>query len=153
MTCPRCGSEKVHALKHMEWHWQCKQCSDNAYHFSLLVGTIFENTNKPLREWFRVIHLMLTSKKGISSLQVCRYMGFDSYKTAWLMCSEIRVALGNVEFKELVGYVEVDETYVGGRPRTSIKARAGAGISEARAERASSLSSVLCNGKGMSSLA
>jgi hypothetical protein len=40
------------------------------YRFSHITGTIFENTNKPLREWFRVIHLMLTSKKGISALQV-----------------------------------------------------------------------------------
>ena len=127
VTCPRCGSEKVHELHHMEWHWQCKQCGDNAYRFSLLVGTIFENTNKPLREWFRVIHLMLTSKKGISSLQVCRYMGFGSYKTAWLMCSKIRVALGNVEFKKLVGYVEMDETYVGGKAKNKHRGKGGRG--------------------------
>ena len=52
------------------------------YRFSDLAGTIFENTNKPLREWFRVIHMMLTSKKGVSALQVHRIMGFGSYKTA-----------------------------------------------------------------------
>ena len=46
----------------------------------------------------------------MSALQICRYMGFGSYKTAWLMCHKIRVALGNVEFRKLVGYVEVDET-------------------------------------------
>ena len=116
--CPRCRNTNVydHPKAH---HWHCYQCSPGGvgYRFSVLVGTIFENTNKPLRQWFRVTHLMLTSKKGISALQVCRYMGFGSYKTAWLMCNKIRVALGNVEFKKLVGYVEVDETFVGGKAK------------------------------------
>ena len=56
----------------------------------VIAGTIFENTNKPLRDWFRVIHLMLTSKKGISALQIHRVMGFGSYKTAWYMCHRVR---------------------------------------------------------------
>ena len=42
------------------------------YRFSVMVGTIFENTNKPLRDWFNVTHLMLTSKKGMSALQIMR---------------------------------------------------------------------------------
>lgn len=128
VRCPRCENENVHAHT-KEYHWQCYKCSPGnvGYRFSVLVGTIFENTNKPLREWFRVIHLMLTSKKGISSLQVCRYMGFGSYKTAWLMCNKIRVALGNVEFKKLVGYVEVDETYVGGKAKNKHKGKGGRG--------------------------
>ena len=154
VECPRCQNTNVHAYP-KDFHWQCYEYSlrNVAYRFSVLVGTIFENTNKPLREWFRVIHLMLTSKKGMSALQICRYMGFGSYKTAWLMCHKIRVALGNVEFRKLVGYVEVDETYVGGRRRTSTKAKEDEGISEARAERGSSLSSARCNRKATSSLA
>jgi len=126
--CPRCGNANVH--EHTKaFHWQCYQCSPGnvGYRFSVLVGTIFENKNKPMREWFRVIHLMLTRKKGISSLQVCRYMGFGSYKTAWLMCNKIRVALGNVEFKKLVGYVEVDETFVGGKAKNKHKGKGGRG--------------------------
>lgn len=71
--------------------------------------------NKPLRDWFRVTHLMLTSKKRISALQIHRLMEFGSYHTAHLMCSKIRVAPGNVEFKQFIGYVEVDETYIGGK--------------------------------------
>ena len=63
------------------------------YRFSILVGTIFENTNKPLRDWFKVAHLMLTSKKGMSARQLYRYMGFGSVKTAWLMAHKIRLAL------------------------------------------------------------
>lgn len=128
IRCPRCGNDNVHEHT-KDYHWQCYECSPGSvgYRFSVLVGTIFENTNKPLRVWFRVIHLMLTSKKGISSLQVCRYMGFGSYKTAWLMCNKIRVALGNVEFKKLVGYVEIDETYVGGKAKNKHKGKGGRG--------------------------
>src|SRR5205823_14297580 len=95
------------------WHWQCHQCAPDGYRFSLLVGTIFENTNKPLRDWFRVVHLMLTSKKGMSALQIMRYMGFGSYKTAWGMCHKVRVALMQ-DIDQLGGIVEVDETFVGG---------------------------------------
>ena len=56
---------------------------------------------------------MLVSKKGMSALQIFRYMGFGSYKTAWLMCHKVRVALIE-DVKKLGGIVEVDETYVGG---------------------------------------
>jgi transposase-like protein len=128
VRCPRCGAEAhVHGTK--PHHWNCYKCSpDNVgYRFSVLVGTIFENTNKPLRDWFRVMHLMLTSKKGISSLQVMRYMGFGSYNTALLMCNKIRAALGNIEFKKLIGYVEVDETFVGGKAKNKHKGKGGRG--------------------------
>ncbi len=127
VRCPRCGFEAT-ALTTKEWHWQCYNCApESSYRFSVLVDTIFENTNKPLRDWFRVMHLMLTSKKGMSALQVFRYMGFGSYKTAWMMCSKIRVALGKTEFKQLVGYVEVDETFVGGKAKNKHKGKGGRG--------------------------
>lgn len=125
--CPRCGLDvKPHGT--MPYHWQCSNCApETTYRFSVLVDTIFENTNKPLRDWFKVMHLMLTSKKGMSALQIFRYMGFGSYKTAWLMCSKIRFALGNTEFKQLIGYVEVDETYVGGKAKNKHKGKGGRG--------------------------
>src|ERR1700704_4019436 len=129
VICPRCGNPDIKPHGTRKWNWLCNACSpsETNYRFTHISGTIFENTNKPLRVWFRVIHLMLTSKKGISSLQVCRYMGFGSYKTAWLMCNKIRVALGNVEFKKLVGYVEVDETYIGGKAKNKHKGKGGRG--------------------------
>jgi hypothetical protein len=100
----------------MKWKWECPDCREGgAYRFSHLVGTIFENTNVDLRKWFRVIHLMLTSKKGISARQVHRYMGFGSYSTAWYMCHRIRAALQDKEFLKLMGIVEVDETWIGGK--------------------------------------
>jgi transposase-like protein len=129
VKCPRCGNENVHEHGQMPFHWQCYVCSPGnvGYRFSVLVGTIFENTNKDLREWFRVIHLMLTSKKGMSALQIQRYMGFGSYKTAWLMCHKVRTALGSVEFRKLLGYVEVDETYIGGKAKNKHKGPGGRG--------------------------
>src|ERR1700736_4048440 len=119
VTCPRCGNVKVFPVKTMTFKWQCYECETikgGGYRFSHIAGTIFENTNKPLREWFKVVHLMLTSKKGISALQIQRMMGFGSYGTAHSMCHKIRAALIEPEVK-LGGIVEVDETYVGGSNR------------------------------------
>jgi transposase-like protein len=116
--CPRCGNVDVYAVTNRPFHWQCTKCAEKGgYRFSVLVGTIFENTNKPLRDWFKVIHLMLTSKKGISSLQVMRYMGFGSYKTALYMCNRIRAGLSEHRPDKLGGVVEVDETYIGGKDK------------------------------------
>ena len=117
VRCPRCGAIHPHKLPNRPWSWQCYQCApDTSYRFSHIAGTIFENTNKPLRDWFKVAHLMLTSKKGMSALQIMRYMGFGSYKTAWLMCHKIRTALVE-DIKQLGGIVEMDETYVGGKDK------------------------------------
>jgi transposase-like protein len=115
--CPRCGVEANNPMKTMPNKWQCYACNKSGYRFSHLTGTVFENTNKPLREWFRVVHLMLTSKKGISALQIHRMMGFGSYETAWSMCHRIRGALANEDFNKLMGIVEVDETFIGGKAK------------------------------------
>lgn len=114
VRCPRCDNAKVYELKARPFHWQCQQCSPAGYRFSVIAGTIFENTNKPLRDWFRVVHLMLAGKKGTPALQIQRMMGFGSYETAHSMCHKIRAALIEPEAK-LGGIVEVDETYVGGK--------------------------------------
>ncbi|MFZ3353478.1 MAG: IS1595 family transposase [Xanthobacteraceae bacterium] len=115
VVCPRCGNTKVYALA-SGYHWQCEACAKDGYRFSHLTGTIFENTNKSLRDWFKVTHLILTSKKGMSARQLGRYMGFGSVKTAWLMGHKIRSALIEPETK-LGGIVEVDETFVGGKAK------------------------------------
>jgi len=118
VRCPRCDSRNIYALRTMAFKWECPDCRmGGAYRFSHIAGTIFENTNKSLREWFRVIHLMLTSKKGISALQIQRMMGFGSYKTAHYMCHRIRAGLMNESFQQLMGIVEVDETFVGGKAK------------------------------------
>ena len=114
--CPRCGNAKPNdASGYKPFHWQCVECSEGGpYRFSALVGTIFENTKKPLRDWFRVAHFMFASKKGMSALQIQRMMGFGSYETAHSMCHKIRAALIQPEIK-LGGIVEMDETWVGGK--------------------------------------
>ena len=127
--CPRCGNPKVYDLASCKWHWQCTQCApggSTGYRFSILVNTIFENTNKPLRDWFRVVHMMLTSKKGVSALQVKRVMGFGSYETAWSMCHKVRTALIE-DVERLGGIVEVDETFVGGLAKNRHKEKRGGG--------------------------
>ena len=119
VRCPRCGNTAVYDLPSRKWHWQCTKCApggSTGYRFSHTVGTIFENTNKPLKDWFRVIHLMLVSKKGMSALQIYRFLGFGSYKTAWTMCHKIRTALIE-DIGQLAGVVEVDETFVGGKAK------------------------------------
>ena len=128
VACPRCGNADVHPVSTMPWHWQCYQCAPGSgYRFSHLVGTVFENTNKPLRDWYRVIHMMLTSKKGVSALQVHRVMGTGSYRTAWYMCHRIRAGMQDQEFCKLVGIVEVDETFIGGKAGNRHKNKRGKG--------------------------
>lgn len=118
VTCPRCNSSKVYELKKRPFHWICKakDCGGpNGYRFSVIAKTIFENTNYPLTTWFQVIYLMMQSKKGISALQIHRQIGSGDYRTAWYMCHRIRAAMQSGTFEKLMGEVEVDETYIGGK--------------------------------------
>ena len=120
VKCPRCGAENPYELPSRPFHWQCTECApggSTGYRFSVTVGTVFENTNVGLRMWFRVIHTMLTSKKGVSAHQIYRTMGFGSYRTAWHMCHRIRAGLADKNFRKLMGIVEVDETFVGGKAK------------------------------------
>jgi hypothetical protein len=119
IQCPRCKSAKVYALKAPRlFHWVCKNkgCGGrNGYRFSVITKTIFENTNYPLQTWLQVIYLMTQSKKGISALQIHRQIGSGDYRTAWYICHRIRAAMKDTNFPKLMGEVEVDETYTGGK--------------------------------------
>jgi transposase-like protein len=124
VRCPRCNRlEKVYAINAKPFHWRCRNddCGGrNSYKFSVTTHTIFQDTKIPLKLWFKVAFLILTSKKGISALQVHRVMfGEDSgsdYRTSWFMCMRWRAAMKG-DVLPLEGEVEVDETFIGGKER------------------------------------
>jgi hypothetical protein len=139
-SCPRCNrKEKVYALKARPFHWVCKNedCGKRqGFRFSVISGTIFENTKKPLNLWFKIGYLMLTSKKGISALQIHRVIfGENSthdYHTSWYICMRWRAAMAGDMYRPLSGEVEVDETYIGGKDRNRHKGKKSAQVRAAR---------------------
>jgi len=113
--CPRCNNDKLYESTARPWHWQCMKCGPkprSRYRFALTTGTIFEQSKKPLLMWFKVLRLMVTRKKGISALQVHRMRGTGSVQTAWYMWMSLRAGMKDPEFRQLMGIVEVDETYL-----------------------------------------
>jgi transposase-like protein len=127
VICPRCENVKVYELKKRPFHWTCANpdCHDlkkpkpdkknTGYRFSVLTGSIFENTKFPLRTWFQVAYLICQAKKGISALQIHRMIGTGDYRTAWYMVHRLRAAMENETFMKLAGEVEADETLIGGK--------------------------------------
>jgi transposase-like protein len=111
VTCLNCGSEKVR-YEETNHRYHCNNCSDK---FSIINGTIFESTRYPLVDWFKVITLMLNTKTGISARDIMRNMDC-SYKTAWYIAMRVRCAMIDTCI-ELQNIVEMDESYVGGKPR------------------------------------
>jgi len=110
--CPYCNKSEHIADRKNEYRYQCNNCG-NA--FSVLIGTIFENTNMPLPIWFQLIYLMINSKMGVSSMELSRELGVMQ-STAWFNAMKVRCAmLDQADFLE--GIVEMDETYLGGKPR------------------------------------
>lgn len=113
-VCPHCGSLRVYQRTGQNKVFDCIDCHKS---FSPFTGTIFEHSSTDLRKWMYAIHLVLNGKKGISGMQLQRETGV-TYKTAWRMLQQIRKAMGNAEQKEFFDtIVEIDETYVGGKPR------------------------------------
>jgi transposase-like protein len=116
--CPYCQGDKtcVHASKDKKLpRWQCQDCHRA---FSVTVGTIFHHSHLPLQTWFLAIALMLNAKKGVSNAQLARDLSLP-YKTAWSLALRIRSAmLTDPEQNRMFhGIVEMDETYIGGKPR------------------------------------
>lgn len=124
VRCPRCSNPRVYALPSGH-HWQCHKCTPRGgYRFSHLVGTIFEDTNKPLKDWFHVVHKIVTRKTGVSAMQIQSELGFGSFVAAWNMCQRVRTALMKRAVDKLGGIVEFDETRVG-KPITKRRGSGG----------------------------
>ena len=90
------------------------QCGDCGHQTSVTAGTIFQDTRKPLSQWFRVIWWVTSQKNGASALGLQRAVGLGSYKTAWTWLHKLRRAMVRPGRERLHGSVEIDETHVGG---------------------------------------
>jgi len=108
-VCPACGELK----RIYERASGAKRCNACLCTFSVRTGTIFEKSNLPLNKWLYAMYLLITSRKGVSSVQLHAEIGVTQ-KTAWFMLQRLREACGNDPTK-LAGIVEIDETYIGGK--------------------------------------
>ena len=119
-VCTHCGSKDCFVLagkRKRAGLYHCRECRGQ---FTVTVGTVMVDSHLPLSTWAKALHLMATSKKGVSALFLMRNLGLGSYRTAWHLAHRIREAMkGPIEADTtpLEGIVEVDETYVGGKFR------------------------------------
>ena len=115
-TCPHCGAtDRFYTLKGKSTKPGVRKCGHCLKLFTVTVGTVFESSHVPLNKWLQAIHLLCSSKKGISSHQLHRILEV-TYKTAWFMTHRIREAMREGElapFGTDGGVVEVDETFIG----------------------------------------
>ncbi len=117
--CPRCEAKDVYQLRgrdgkrNKRFLWVCRDCGDQ---FTVRINTVFEDSRIPLRHWCYAFWAACASKKGVSALQIKRQTGL-SYKSALFLMHRIRYAMTPPRSPRLDGTVEVDETYVGGKPR------------------------------------
>jgi transposase-like protein len=114
VRCPNCGREDVSYVAARRV-WQCKSRHAKSQ-FSIKVGTIFEDSPIGLSSWLMAMWMVANCKNGVSSWEIHRTLGVTQ-KTAWFMLHRIRLALGVETSRKLEGGpIEVDETYVGGKP-------------------------------------
>src|SRR5437660_3902469 len=115
VTCPGCGSDKA-SFNAQRRTWKC-----GSHHpkreFSVKVGTIYEDSPKPLDKWLTATWMLTNCKNGVSSYEIARDVKVTQ-KSAWFMLHRIRLALQDDFFgSKLGGEVEVDETFIGGKAR------------------------------------
>jgi transposase-like protein len=107
--CPKCGGEKAWATK--RGLFCCALCN---FQTSVITGTIFQDTKKPLRIWFWAIWNLVSQKYGANAKGLQRVLDFGCYETAWTLLHKLRCAMVRPGRDRLSGTVQVDETYVGG---------------------------------------
>ncbi len=106
--CPVCGSnENITARR--DGYYRCNSCKED---FTVRTGTIFERSHVPLHKWIYSMYLLVTARKGISSLQLSKEIGITQ-KSAWFVLHRLREACGN-KLEKLQGIVEIDESFFGG---------------------------------------
>lgn len=110
--CPYCNKIEHISARANEFRYQCNNCGNS---FSVLIDTIFEDTNMPLPIWFQLVAIIMNSKMGISSMEISRNLGITQ-KTAWFNAMKVRCAMLD-DFDMLEGICEMDEAYLGGKPR------------------------------------
>jgi transposase-like protein len=109
--CPVCGlGERITARA--GGYYRCNQCKED---FTVRTGTIFERSHVPLHKWIYAMYLLVTARKGISSMQLAKEIGITQ-KSAWFVLGRLREACGN-DLTALRGIVEIDECYIGGREK------------------------------------
>ena len=108
-VCPKCMHDKAWLRgNHL---YECEKCKHGT---SVTAGTIFQDTRKPLKDWFVAIWWITTQKYGASAEGLRQILGLKSYETAWTWLHKIRTAMVVPNRSKLSGTVEVDETYIGG---------------------------------------
>jgi transposase-like protein len=108
-ACPKCKAT-VRITKRKDGFYTCNAC---VFKFTIRTGTIFERSHVPLHKWLYSMYLLVTSRKGISSLQLAKEIGITQ-KSAWFVLQRLREACGQ-DKALLKGIVEIDEVYLGGK--------------------------------------
>lgn len=115
-VCPHCGvinaADKIKGKSARHGLYRCHECVKQ---FTATIGTVYERSHIPMHKWLLATHLLCASKKGMSSHQLYRSLGFGSYRTAWFMAHRIREAMRPTDLTPMGsgGVVEVDETIIG----------------------------------------
>lgn len=111
-VCPKCKSK---SNKYWITEQKLIHCSPCGHQASITSGTIFHGTRKPLLLWFHIMWWVVAQKTGASANNLMDFMGFGSYETAWSWLQKLRRAMVRQKRDKLIGEVEVDETFIGGR--------------------------------------
>jgi len=111
-VCPQCANtDRITTRK--GGFYRCNACGD--FDFTIRTGTIFERSKIPLHKWVYAMYLLVTARKGISSMQLAKEIGVTQ-KSAWFMLQRLREACGSDDdLNKLCGEVEIDECFIGGK--------------------------------------